>query len=63
LTLFPESLYHEDAGPVTCLWLRFVENLYGKKIDAKDIVLKGAVKAPPSASTLLSTLDKASPIL
>jgi lipid-binding SYLF domain-containing protein len=38
------------------------ENLYGKKIDAKDIVLKGAVKAPPSASTLISTLDKASPI-
>jgi lipid-binding SYLF domain-containing protein len=38
------------------------ENLYGKKIDAKDIVLKGAVKAPPSASTLISTLDKASPV-
>jgi len=38
------------------------ENLYGKKIDAKDIVLKGAVKAPPSAATLLSTLDKASPV-
>ena len=38
------------------------ENLYGKKIDAKAIVLKGAVKAPPSASTLLSTLNKASPV-
>jgi len=38
------------------------ENLYGKKIDAKEIVLKGAVKAPPSASTLISTLDKASPV-
>jgi len=38
------------------------ENLYGKKIDAKDIVLKHAVKAPPSASTLISTLDKASPV-
>jgi len=38
------------------------ENLYGKKIDAKDIVLKDAVKAPPSASTLISTLDKASPV-
>jgi lipid-binding SYLF domain-containing protein len=38
------------------------ENLYGKKIEAKDIVLQGAVKAPPSASTLISTLDKASPV-
>jgi SH3 domain-containing YSC84-like protein 1 len=38
------------------------ENLYGRKIDAKEIVLKGAVKAPPSASTLISTLDKASPV-
>ena len=37
------------------------EKLYGKKIDAKEIVLDGAVKAPPSASTLISTLDKASP--
>jgi SH3 domain-containing YSC84-like protein 1 len=37
------------------------EKLYGKKIEAKEIVLDGAVKAPPSASTLLSTLDKASP--
>ena len=38
------------------------KNLYGKKIDAKAIVLEGAVKAPPSASALLSTLDKASPV-
>jgi SH3 domain-containing YSC84-like protein 1 len=38
------------------------EKLYGKKIEAKDIVLGGAVKAPPSAATLLSTLDKASPV-
>ena len=38
------------------------EKLYGKKIDAKDIVLDAAVKAPPSASTLISTLDKASPV-
>ena len=37
------------------------EKLYGKKIDAKEIVLDGAVKAPPSAATLISTLDKASP--
>ena len=38
------------------------KNLYGKKIEAKEIVLNGAVKAPPSASTLISTLDKASPV-
>jgi lipid-binding SYLF domain-containing protein len=38
------------------------EKLYGKKIDAKEIVLGGAVKAPESASTLISTLDKASPV-
>ena len=38
------------------------KNLYGKKIDAKEIVLSDAVKAPPSASTLLATLDKASPV-
>src|SRR6516225_8572646 len=38
------------------------EKLYGKKIEAKEIVLEGAVKAPPSAKILLSTLDKASPI-
>lgn len=38
------------------------EKLYGKKIEAKQIVLEHAVKAPPSASTLISTLDKASPV-
>jgi SH3 domain-containing YSC84-like protein 1 len=38
------------------------EKLYGKKIEAKEIVLEGAVKTPPSAQTLLLTLDKASPI-
>jgi SH3 domain-containing YSC84-like protein 1 len=38
------------------------EKLYGKKIEAKEIVLEGAVKAPPSAHNLLLTLDKASPI-
>jgi lipid-binding SYLF domain-containing protein len=38
------------------------EKLYGKKIEAKEIVLDGAVKAPPSAHTLLATLDKASPV-
>jgi len=38
------------------------EHLYGKKIDAKAIVLEGAVKSPPSAAKLLATLDKASPV-
>src|SRR5271154_40594 len=36
-------------------------NLYGKKIDAKAIVMGGAVPAPPCAAKLLATLDKASP--
>ncbi len=35
--------------------------LYGKKIDAKDIVLKGAVPIPPSAKLLVSTLNQRSP--
>lgn len=38
------------------------EKLYGHKIDAKAIVMGGAVKAPPSAAELLATLNKASPI-
>ena len=38
------------------------KNLYGKKIEAKEIVLGGAVPAPPSAETLLKTLEKASPV-
>ena len=38
------------------------KNLYGKKIEAKDIVLEGTVTPPQSAATLLSTLDKASPV-
>jgi SH3 domain-containing YSC84-like protein 1 len=37
------------------------ERIYGKKIDAKDIVLKGAVPPPPSAKLLLSTLTQHSP--
>jgi len=37
------------------------ESLYGKKIDAKDIVLKGAESPPPSAQLLLSTLNERSP--
>jgi lipid-binding SYLF domain-containing protein len=38
------------------------KNLYGKKMEAKDIVLGGTVQAPASASSLISTLDKASPV-
>jgi len=38
------------------------EKLYGKKVDAKEIVLGHAVETPPSASKLISTLDKASPV-
>jgi lipid-binding SYLF domain-containing protein len=34
------------------------ENLYGKKVDAEHIVVKGAVPMPDSASLLLSTLDE-----
>jgi len=37
------------------------KHLYGKKIEAKDVVLNGAVTPPPSSTKLLSTLDKASP--
>lgn len=37
------------------------KNLYGSKIGAKDIVLKGAVPPPQAAAKLLDTLDKASP--
>jgi lipid-binding SYLF domain-containing protein len=37
------------------------ERIYGRKIDARDIVLKGAVPPPPSAKLLLSTLTKHSP--
>src|ERR1700739_3903788 len=37
------------------------ESLYGKKLDAKDIALKSAVPAPPSARLLLDTLNAHSP--
>ena len=37
------------------------KKLYGKEINAEAIVLKGAVKAPPSARTLLHTLDLKTP--
>src|SRR6201988_3981365 len=37
------------------------ESLYGKKIDARDIVMKGPVPPPPSAQLLLQTLNQHSP--
>jgi SH3 domain-containing YSC84-like protein 1 len=37
------------------------KNLYGKKMEAKEIVLNGAATPPPSSTKLLTTLDKASP--
>jgi lipid-binding SYLF domain-containing protein len=37
------------------------EAVYGKKIEARDIVLKGAVAPPASAKMLLSELTKKSP--
>jgi lipid-binding SYLF domain-containing protein len=38
------------------------KNLYGKKMDAKDIVLDGAIPAPACSQKLISTLDKATPV-
>lgn len=37
------------------------KSLYGKEMTAQDIVFKHEVKAPPSASTLLTELNKISP--
>jgi SH3 domain-containing YSC84-like protein 1 len=37
------------------------KKLYGQEVNAEAIVLKGAVKAPPSARLLLRTLDRKSP--
>jgi lipid-binding SYLF domain-containing protein len=37
------------------------KKLYGKEVSAKDIVFKHAVPVPPSAKTLLATLQKVSP--
>ena len=37
------------------------KHLYGKEVNAKDIVLTSSVQPPPSAKTLLSTLDTKSP--
>jgi lipid-binding SYLF domain-containing protein len=37
------------------------ENLYGKELSARDIILKGAVKAPAAAQELIALLNKKSP--
>jgi lipid-binding SYLF domain-containing protein len=37
------------------------KELYGKEVEAKDIVFKEVVPAPPSSKELLATLQKASP--
>lgn len=37
------------------------ERIYGKKIEAKDIVLRGAVPPPASAKLMLEVLEKHSP--
>jgi len=37
------------------------KDLYGKEVEAKDIVFKNAVPVPDSAKGLLATLQKASP--
>jgi SH3 domain-containing YSC84-like protein 1 len=37
------------------------ESVYGRKIDAKDIVLKGVAPVPASARMLIDTLEKHSP--
>jgi lipid-binding SYLF domain-containing protein len=37
------------------------KNLYGREVSAQDIVFKHEVKTPPSASPLLSELNRASP--
>jgi SH3 domain-containing YSC84-like protein 1 len=38
------------------------KDLYGAELEAKNIVFKGVVKPPPSATRLLATLDKATPV-
>jgi SH3 domain-containing YSC84-like protein 1 len=38
------------------------KHLYGKEMPAKDIVMGDQTPVPPSAETLIATLDKASPV-
>jgi SH3 domain-containing YSC84-like protein 1 len=37
------------------------EKLYGKKLDAKDIIFKGAVAVPPSAQKMVAYMNQKSP--
>ncbi len=37
------------------------KNLYGKDLNAKQIILQGEVKAPPAGKSLISLLDRMSP--
>jgi len=37
------------------------DNLYGKELNAKQILLQGAVKTPPSGSGLIALLNRVSP--
>lgn len=37
------------------------KNLYGKELNAKQIILQGQVKTPPAGRPLISLLDKTSP--
>jgi lipid-binding SYLF domain-containing protein len=37
------------------------KNLYGKSLDAKQIILQGVVKTPPAGRALVSLLNKTSP--
>lgn len=37
------------------------QRIYGKKLEAQDIVFKGAVAVPPAAQKLVSTLNQKSP--
>src|SRR6266702_1388807 len=47
------SSLRQDNGPN--------EKIYGRKIDARDIIRKGAVAVPPSGQKLVALLNKKSP--
>ena len=37
------------------------KNLYGKELNAKQIILQGEAKTPPAGKQLIALLDKVSP--
>jgi lipid-binding SYLF domain-containing protein len=37
------------------------ERIYGKRVEAEEIVFKGAVAVPPAARKLVTTLNKRTP--